>query len=226
MDFSRRIYGYCERGFLPGSGADGFWAEPFNAVTNGSFIFAALLALVMALQARRLDGPVAWLTGITFAVGVGSFLFHTYATVWAAILDTTPIMLFILSYFAIAMNRYAGLNWGKSALAVLIFLGAMIGASYVLRILLFDLIGGSVSYIPALLALLAVGVWLTRRDHAAGTWLIAAALIFALSLTFRAIDRPLCAHFLMGTHWLWHMLNGVVLGTLLIALIRHGRKPA
>ena len=221
MNFSRRIYGYCERGL-----SDGFWAEPFNAVTNGSFIFAALLALVLALRAGRLDGPVGWLTAITFAVGVGSFLFHTYAMVWAAILDTTPIMLFILSYFAIAMNRYAGLSWGMSTLAVLAFLAAMIGTSYVLRILLFDLIGGSVSYIPALLALLAVGAWLMSCGHAAGKWLIAAALIFAVSLTFRAIDKPLCAHFLIGTHWLWHLLNGVVLGTLLGALIRHGRKPA
>jgi hypothetical protein len=29
----------------------------------------------------------------------------------------------------------------------------------------------------------------------------------------------------MGTHWIWHLLNGVVLGSLTVALIRHGRRP-
>ncbi len=219
MDFSRRIYGYCERGI-----SDGFWAEPFNAVTNGSFILAGLIGLVLALRSNRLDGPVIWLTFLTLAVGTGSFLFHTYAQVWAAILDTSPIMIFILSYFAISMRCFAGYGWAKSLLLMIGFLAAMIGASWVLRQLLHDLIGGSVSYLPAFLALLAVGIWLKLRGHKAGVWLITVAGIFAVSLTFRAIDKPLCAHLLIGTHWLWHLLNGVVLGTLLVALIRHGRR--
>ena len=221
MNWSRRIYGYCERGL-----GDGFWAEPLNAISNGAFIIAALFSLAIALRLRRLDAPVAWLILITFAVGVGSFLFHTYAMVWAAILDTTPIMLFILSYFAIAMNRFAVFGWGKSLGLMLLFLGAMIAASYVLRLLLFGLIGGSVSYLPALLALLLVGLWLRARAHPAGAWLVAVSGIFAVSLTARAVDQPLCAHFLVGTHWLWHVLNGVVLGSLLVALIRHGARPS
>ena len=220
MDWSRRIYGYCERGL-----GDGFWAEPLNAVTNGAFIFAALFALLIGWKLRRLDRPVAWLIAITFAVGVGSFLFHTYAMVWAAILDTTPIMLFILSYFAIAMNRFGGFGWGRSLLLMAAFLVAMIAVSWVLNTLLRDTVGGSVSYFPALMALAGVGLWLRMRGQAAGNWLIVVATIFALSVTFRALDAPLCAHFLVGTHWLWHVLNGVVLGTLIIAVIRFGRTP-
>ena len=225
----RRIYGYCERGFLPGGDADAFWAEPFNAITNGAFIIAALFALALALKLRRLDGPTAWLITITLAVGIGSFLFHTYAVVWAAILDTTPIMLFILSYFAIAMNRFGGFGWGKSLLLMLAFVVGMIGVSWVLNTFLRDIIGGSVSYVPALMALAGVGLWLRARGHPAGLWLITVAMIFAVSLTARALDRPLCAHFLIahfliGTHWLWHVLNGVVLGTLIVAVIRHGKR--
>ena len=221
MEWSRRIYGYCERGL-----SDGFWAEPFNAVTNGSFIFAGLIALVLAVRMKRLEGPVIWLTGLCLIVGTGSFLFHTFATVWAAILDSTPIMVFILSYFVISMNRFAGLGWGRSALLTVGFLVAMIAASWVLNWALRDVIGGSVSYVPALLALFAVGAWLGKAGHPAGKWLILAGLVFAVSLTFRAVDKPLCAHFLIGTHWLWHLLNGVVLGTLTVAVIRHGRAPA
>lgn len=220
MEWSRRIYGYCERGL-----GDGFWAEPLNAVTNAAFIIAALFALALALRLRRLDGPTGWLIFLTLAVGIGSFLFHTYAMVWAAILDSTPIMLFILSYFAIAMNRFGGFGWRRSFALMIAFVVGMIAASYVLNMLLREIIGGSVSYVPALLALLGVGVWLKARAHPAGIWLISVALIFALSLTCRAIDQPLCFHFKVGTHWAWHLLNGVVLGTLIVAVIRHGRKP-
>ena len=44
---------YCER-----VGPE-FWSEPVNAVTNGAFIIAGIVALVLAMRARRLDGPVA-----------------------------------------------------------------------------------------------------------------------------------------------------------------------
>ena len=102
VDWTRQIDGYCERL------GPGFWAEPLNAATNAAFILAALLGLWLACRSGRLDGPVNWLVAVTLAVGTGSFLFHTYATAWAALADTGPIALFILSYIAIAMNRFAG----------------------------------------------------------------------------------------------------------------------
>lgn len=293
----RRIYGYCERGFGPGPGADAFWAEPWNAITNGAFFMAAILALVLALQTRRLDGPVSWLIFLTVAVGTGSFLFHTFAVVWAAMTDTIPIMLFILSYFAISMRCYGGFGWGRSLALMLSFLVLLIATSTILRtgfdtpglawnvltdttretylreaagivfgaaltaiaarFVLKALLGtstlaalgltlawavammgladiangvaaeffrGARSYLPALLALAGVGAWLAWRGNPAGTWLLVVAVIFAASLTARALDRPLCAHFLVGTHWVWHVLNGVVLGTLIVTLIRHGYR--
>lgn len=219
MDWTRQINAYCER-----LGPD-FWAEPMNAATNAAFFIAALVGLVSAIRARRLDGPVAWLVALAFAVGIGSFLFHTYATAWAAMADTTPILLFILSYFAIAMNRFAGFGWGRSLLLMLAFLAAMLALSAVLRATLAPVVGGSTSYAPALLAMLGVGLWLAMRGHPAGRWLVAAAGIFAVSLTFRALDRPLCDDWPLGTHFLWHVLNGAVLGTLIVALVRHGARP-
>lgn len=219
MDLTRQIHGYCERL------GPAFWAEPLNAATNAAFIVAALVGLVLALRSGRLDGPVVWLVAVTFAVGTGSFLFHTFATVWAAMADTTPIMVFILSYFAIAIKRFAGFGWGRSLLLMLAFLAGMLALSAVLRVTVAPYIGGSTSYMPALLAVLGVGIWLAARAHPAGRWLVAAAAIFAVSLTFRTLDRPLCADWPLGTHFLWHLLNGVVLGTLLVALVRHGAPP-
>lgn len=217
--------GYCERAQNPE-----FWAEPWNAVTNGAFIVAALICFLIARRQDRLDGPVLWLTGLIATIGVGSFLFHTYATVWAAIADVAPIGIFILSYFTISMRCYVGLSWAKSLLLTLGFIGALVAVSWVVNTLLRDLIGGSVSYVPALIALFVVGFWLRLRGHPAGNWMMAAAGIFVLSLTFRALDHPhgpICEHFHTGTHLFWHIFNGVVLGTLTYAVIRHGKhEPA
>lgn len=218
MDLTRKIDGYCERT------TPEFWAEPLNAVSNGFFILAAVATLVMAMRRGRLDGPVGWLVALLFIIGLGSFLFHTFATAWAAIADTFPIMLFILSYFTISMRCYGGYSWGRSFLLLIGFIAALVALSYVLNILLRDLIGGSVSYVPAMLALLAVGLWLSARAHPAGIWLICVSGLFAVSLTARALDLPLCETLPAGTHWAWHLLNSIVLGTLIVALIRHGRR--
>ena len=49
--------------------------------------------------------------------------------------------------------------------------------------------------------------------------------VFALSLGFRTLDAPLCGTLPLGTHFLWHLLNGLMLWLLLRALILHGRVP-
>jgi hypothetical protein len=215
----RRIDGYCERV------SEAFWAEPLNAVTNIAFLIAGVAAIMIARRADRLDGPVLFLAINAIVVGIGSFLFHTYATVWAAMADTGPILIFILAYFTIAMNRYVGLSWGRSALVMLGFLVAMFATSAVLREILMPIMGRSVSYLPALMALGGVGVWLHLRGHAAGAWLVGAALIFTVSLTFRTLDQPVCSDWPVGTHFLWHLCNGLLLFVLMLTLIRHGRVP-
>jgi hypothetical protein len=219
VDWHRRIDGYCER-----TGPE-FWAEPLNAATNGAFLVATIISLVLALRRRRLDGPVVWLVALTAIIGTGSFLFHTYATVWAAIADTGPISLFILSYFAIAMRRFAGLGWGRSLALTLAFLAAMWIVSWALRVTVGPYLGGSQSYFPALLAMLGVGLWLSARGHPAAAWLLASAGMFAVSLSFRTLDQPLCEAWPAGTHFVWHVLNAVVLGTLIAGVVRHGRLP-
>ena len=81
MDWNERIFRYCERGVDPA-----FWAEPVNALTNGAFIIAAIAAAVALLRkpAGERGVPEALLVTLMFAMGIGSFLFHTYATAWAS----------------------------------------------------------------------------------------------------------------------------------------------
>jgi hypothetical protein len=70
-------------------------------------------------------------------------------------------------------------------------------------------------YLPALVGLAGIGAALrwtgltgARRY---GWWLLGAAGVFAVSLTARTLDRPLCGDFPTGTHFIWHILNAIVL---------------
>ena len=53
------------------------------------------------------------------------------------------------------------------------------------------------------------------RNLAAAKGLAAAAGVFLVSLCFRTIDREICAAFPLGAHFLWHLLNALVLWLLL-----------
>ena len=50
--------------------------------------------------------------------------------------------------------------------------------------------------------------------------LISAGAAFALALVFRILDEPLCESLPVGTHFLWHTLNGVAVLLTLLAVER------
>ncbi|MEI9899791.1 MAG: hypothetical protein WDN31_06160 [Hyphomicrobium sp.] len=116
MDWGK-VYSYCERG-----GDPSFWAEPLNAISNGAFIVAGLVAGWQLARSPRKDWALfEWLLiAIAVCIGIGSFMFHTYATVWAIPYDTVPISLFMLGYLGYALRRFAGAPW-------IVVIAAMIG---------------------------------------------------------------------------------------------------
>jgi hypothetical protein len=91
------IDAYCER-----LGA-GFWAEPTNALTNLAFLVAAYL-LYQRLRGSG-DVPALLLTLLIGLIGIGSFLFHTYATVWASLADVLPIVAYMMAAIGIGLKR-------------------------------------------------------------------------------------------------------------------------
>tara|TARA_E500000331_G_scaffold159040_1_gene154198 strand:+ start:209 stop:493 length:285 start_codon:yes stop_codon:yes gene_type:complete len=81
------------------------------------------------------------------------------------------------------------------------------------------------SYIAALTALIAIGGFLSLvRQQPAGPALLFAAAVFAVSLTLRTIDDPFCDALPLGTHFIWHVLNGCVLFIVVRALVLFGRR--
>jgi len=211
MDWTAPIDLYCERL------APGLWAEPVNALSNLGFVAAACAVLLVQWRSGRRDLFVTALALLVLAIGIGSFLFHTFANGWSVLADVIPITLFIYGYLALALRRYLALGWVATMLVLLGFFGLTFPVEAALR----PLLSGSAGYVPALLAMLAIGPLLAVRRHPAARYIVAAGLIFFVSLTLRTLDLPLCPAWPLGTHFLWHLLNATTLGILLFGALRH-----
>ncbi|MFS4437313.1 ceramidase domain-containing protein [Paracoccaceae bacterium GXU_MW_L88] len=203
---------YCERTDFS------FWSEPVNALTNLAFILAALIAW------RRIGGRAAHplsqtLCLILFIIGIGSFLFHSFATAWASLADTLPILAYVVTYiFAATFLILRQPGWRSAALTLAglvfaVFAGRALGAILPL--------GSSSTYagIPVLIALYSV-ILRGRDPETAKGWIIGAGIL-AVSIIFRTLDGPICDSFPLGTHFLWHILNAVMLCHMILVL-EHG----
>lgn len=211
MDLNQSIDIYCER-----LGPE-FWAEPINAITNAAFLIAAFAAYSL-WRSRTPDDRVGLaLVLIVALTGIGSFLFHTFATRWASMADILPIVLFIHFYLLIALRRFLELHWvvAISILVGFFVLSPMVGEVWE------PLVGSSAFYLPALTAIFVVGGFFLQKDRRLGMQVLLTGVLFAVSVTFRTIDEPVCRDLAIGTHFLWHILNALVLYSLLRILILH-----
>ena len=209
MNWTDQMDGYCERTDLT------FWSEPLNAVTNLSFI---LFALIMW---RRSGGlmPARILCVILFAIGVGSFLFHTFATAWAALADVAPIGLFILFYLFLVHRDFLGWPlWGALLGTMAFFPFAAVMVPFFDSLPFFH-ISNFYWTVPLLLVLYAPFVGRVRHETAQG--MLLGALILTLSISLRSFDELICDEFPTGTHIFWHLLNGVMLGWMIEVYRRH-----
>lgn len=230
----RQIFIYCERAFNAA-----FWAEPFNAVTNLAFVLAGVAIIWLSWHGRARPGVAAnILLGVLItAIGVGSFLFHTYASRRMLYADIIPIALFTFTYLSIALKRFLGWPWmlALGGAAAFVWFGWQARRWGWWFAYAFDWLDlppvslASIGYVPALLAMLLVGTLaMLRRDHAArraGAQVLLAGLVFAASFAFRVADAPLCRDVVLfgqhtGTHFIWHLLNAASLFLLARAAIR------
>ncbi len=199
---------YCERIDT------GFWAEPVNACTNIGFIFAAWFIWRFAVHKQTQSSSIAAMTGIIVTIGIGSFLFHTMATPLTRWLDIIPIFVFQLLYIGFYTRRIINLPVAVTGILLLVFVAAAVyGRQFP------DVINGSLIYAPALLVIIILGWYHYQSRKMERGLLLAAASIFLLSIFFRSIDNMICPQFILGIHFLWHILNVVVIYLTMRALI-------
>lgn len=205
--WTRAIDGYCER-IDPG-----LWAEPVNAVTNAAFVIAAVLMW------RRTFGLGRVLCALLAAIGIGSFLFHTYAQPWAALADVLPILLYTLVFIYAANRDFWGLGvWASLGVTALFFPYA---AATVPLFQMLPWLGGTASYGPIPLLIAIYAILLRNRAPETARGLAIGVAILLVSMLARTLDEPLCNVIPLGTHFLWHLLNAVMLGWMIEVWTRH-----
>ncbi len=204
---------YCERVGL------GLFAEPFNVLTNLVFLIAVWRSWTLGHHLNALSTGVWVLIVLLLSIGIGSTLYHTFATGWARLFDLVPILLFQLCYLWLYARRLQGFNFGGALGSVISYYAAAYLAQRFPAVL-----NGSLMYAPALILLASLGLFHFLERKRGRFLLLTASGVFIISLFFRTIDRAICSFMPIGTHFLWHLLNGAVLYLSMRALLLNGKK--
>lgn len=190
---------YCER--FDAS----FWAEPVNAISNLSFLVAGLLLW-------RLRSPRTTLMAIlVILIGLGSFSFHTYANRLTGLLDVLAIALYLVT-FAFLIPK----QWSRSSILIQLGSVLLLIICIVLAQLLISNMKPVLSWLPpgmylgSWFALIMYALVTQYSNSPAARFLWLAIIVFPFSLLSRQLDIPFCES-IGGTHWLWHLLNGLTL---------------
>lgn len=201
---------YCER-----VGA-GFFAEPFNLLSNGFFVLAGAMIIWRSSSALTPVGMKIY-GSLVVLVGLCSLSFHGWANQLTMGLDVLSILLCVFFVIFIFSRKILSLAIWQLALVYLVLVVGMVMGS---RWLSFEFFNGSEDYFGVLITLLL----LTMADHrlsgsaaarSSGSpkYMWAASALFATSLVVRMLDHPdgvLCHHLPVGVHYFWHAFNALV----------------
>lgn len=219
MDWYTPVDLYCER-IEPE-----FWAEPLNALSNASFIIAALYGMYVMYSLNRVNFINVLLCISAGCIGIGSFLFHTHASLWSSFADVFPIWFFVVFAITTCISRLS-----KKPKAFVFSINLIISSIIIFSIASSesatqvvpsdDIFNGSLQYVPALIALWFFAISSKRKGLDIYPLILGGAITFTMSLGARTVDMHLCSIFSLGTHFLWHTLNGVMVGCILLAIIK------
>jgi hypothetical protein len=210
MDWSAPVDLYCER-LTPG-----LWAEPLNAASNLAFVVAGVW-LFRHFSERPGATPLRGLALLIVLIGLCSGAFHIFATRWASALDVGSIALFIYGFVVGFVHLVIGVRWALAWLAAPAFwaFGLLVQAPFAPAAF-----NGSVPYFPALAGIALMGTGLAACQRPGAGLFGLATLVFLVSIALRSVDLALCPNWPWGTHWAWHLLNGLTLTCVTLGLGR------
>ncbi len=209
MNWFATIDGYCER--IDAS----FWSEPLNAVTNVVFLMAA----IWVLRREELNNKARALAFLLAMIGIASFLFHSVATAWAGALDVLLILLFTLLYIFVATEDFLGLPRRSALVVTLGYFPFSVVVEWLTLPLSF--LGSTRIYIPILVLITLYSLILYKKFLYLSRGLAIGALLLTISMLARSVDLPLCETIPTGTHFLWHVINAIMLAWMIEVYRRH-----
>jgi hypothetical protein len=186
--------------------------EPINTITNLAFMIAGIVLFIQLKKRNILDVKGIYFSALLVIVGLGSFIWHLYRTDLTVMLDSIPIALFVLSYlffYILQMTK----NWFLRIGLFLSFFGYMILLTKALSGLdnQWLLTNGGMQYLVALSFFVVLQIFNRYWYPGLIKPSFIVVLLFALSIFFRQTDLLVCEYIGFGTHFMWHILNGVVL---------------
>ena len=209
MNWFETIDGYCER--IDAS----FWSEPLNAVTNAVFLMAA----IWVLRREELNNKARALAFLLGMIGIASFLFHSVATAWAGALDVLFILLFTLLYIFVATEDFLGLPRRSALVVTLGYFPFSVVVDWLTLPL--SVLGSTRIYIPILILITLYSLILYKKFPYLPRGLAIGALLLTISMFARSVDLPLCETIPTGTHFLWHVINAIMLAWMIEVYRRH-----
>ncbi len=213
-------YGVCERGSL------GILAEPLNVLSSVAFMIVAVSIYRYYHRHEDLERKWLWdihaLTFLTFIIGFNSVIFHSFPSPTTELMDTIPIVMFIILYFWSVLFRIGRCTPFQ---AVVCFV-AFVGFSHILVAQFPHSLNDSIGYLSSMIALIVIAVHLHLKARPSSQHFMLAAIVGVCSLFCRAIDREVCPQFPVGSHFMWHMLNATLLYLLLKQIIRNVNRDA
>ena len=209
MNWFETIDGYCER--IDAS----FWSEPLNAVTNVVFLMAA----IWVLRREELNNKARALAFLLGMIGIASFLFHSVATAWAGALDVLFILLFTLLYIFVATEDFLGLPRRSALVVTLGYFPFSVVVDWLTLPL--SVLGSTRIYIPILILITLYSLILYKKFPYLSRGLAMGALLLTISMFARSVDLPLCEIMPTGTHFLWHVINAIMLAWMIEVYRRH-----
>lgn len=188
---------YCER-----LGPE-LLAEPINLFTNIAFLLAALL---LSKQLSTPNKHISRLISLLFIIGIGSMLFHSFATPWTRFLDVLPILLFQMLFVWTYIRQVIKSTTYVAATTIALLLVTSLTAREFPQLL-----NGSLPYLPALMTLLSLSIYHYLTGQPKPLQLFIVSVLFVGALFFRTIDASICNDVPIGTHFIWHLVSAYML---------------
>lgn len=213
-------FGLCERT------AAGAFEEPFNVLSN--LLFFAVAFYLFRYYRTHPDVKNKWiwdlhiLTVLTVFIGFGSISFHTFPNQTTELMDIVPIVLFIVLFFISIIVRVGRTN----VFQTIICLMAFAGSTHFFVTQFPNALNDSIGYLSSMGALVMIAIYLHLMRRPSSHQFLLAALLGVLSLFFRSVDNSVCDTLPIGTHFLWHSLNAVLIFVVMKQLIRNVNREA
>ena len=205
MDLFASIDLYCERT------GEGLLSEPLNLLSNLAFIISGYLIIrkLNVATPHQNASSARVLAWIIMSVGVGSGLFHSFANMWSQLCEVIPIGVLIITYLWLFLRNIGGLDKSAAAGTLITFLLFSAGCAAMADP---SKANGGQFYFGTWIMLLCLCWFLFGRGYSKALRpMVAASLLFLLSIILRTLDLIICDHWPIGTHVFWHLLNAWVL---------------